>query len=55
MCSSDLYTHETKTILEGLAALAPATLACMHGSSFNGDGAQALRELGDVLEKNFGP
>ncbi|MEK9645436.1 MAG: MBL fold metallo-hydrolase [Alphaproteobacteria bacterium] len=55
MAGSVPYTHETKTILEGLAALAPTTLACMHGSSFNGDGAQALRELGDVLEKSFGP
>ncbi len=55
MAGSVPYTHETKPILESLAALAPATLACMHGSSFNGDGAQALRDLGDVLEKNFGP
>jgi flavorubredoxin len=55
MAGSVPYTNETKPILESLAALAPATLACMHGSSFNGDGAQALRDLGDVLEKNFGP
>ncbi len=35
--------------------LGPATLACMHGSSFSGDGARALREFGDVLERCFGP
>lgn len=55
MAGSVPYTHETKPILEGLAALAPRTLACMHGSSFAGDGAQALRDLGDVLKRNFGP
>ena len=31
--------------LDGLADLAPRTLAVMHGSSFEGDGAGALREL----------
>ncbi|HEX6421146.1 MAG TPA: MBL fold metallo-hydrolase [Acidimicrobiales bacterium] len=31
--------------LERLAALAPRTLAAMHGSSFEGDGGAALREL----------
>ena len=55
MAGSVPYTHQTKPILESLAALEPTTLACMHGSSFNGDGAQALRDLGAVLEKNFGP
>ena len=49
------YTHQTRPVLEKLAALEPATLACMHGSSYSGDGARALRELGDVLERNFGP
>lgn len=55
MAGSVPYTHETRPILESLAALNPGTLACMHGSSFNGDGAQALRDLGDVLEKHLGP
>lgn len=31
--------------LDRLAGLAPRTLAVMHGSSFEGDGARALREL----------
>lgn len=35
----------TGPALERLAALAPRTLALMHGSSFAGDGARALREL----------
>jgi flavorubredoxin len=33
----------TKPVLERLAALKPRTLAVMHGSSFQGDGAAALR------------
>ena len=55
MAGSVPYTHRTRDILEGLAALGPTTLACMHGSSFSGDGARALREFGDVLERCFGP
>ena len=34
-----------------LAALAPRTLALMHGSSFAGDGAAALRALGDDYDR----
>ena len=55
MAGSVPYTHETRPILNALADLGPATLACMHGSSFTGDGAQALRDLGGVLERYFGP
>lgn len=39
----------TRDVLERLAALAPATLALMHGASFKGDGAKALRDLADGL------
>lgn len=35
----------TGAVLQGLADLRPATLALMHGSSFRGDGAAALRTL----------
>jgi flavorubredoxin len=35
----------TADILEALAGLAPSRLAIMHGSSFEGDGAAALRGL----------
>ncbi|HEY5025219.1 MAG TPA: MBL fold metallo-hydrolase [Acidimicrobiales bacterium] len=37
----------TPTTIEGLAELAPRTLALMHGSSFTGDCAGALRALAD--------
>lgn len=55
MSGSVPYTHQTREIIDGLAALEPTTLACMHGSSFTGDGAGALRDLADVLERQFGP
>jgi flavorubredoxin len=48
------FTPLTAKILEGLAGLSPATLAVMHGSSFAGDGASAIRELGSVLRELFG-
>ena len=44
------FTEETLPILESLAALCPKTLACMHGSSFAGDGGQVLRDFGRILE-----
>ncbi|HEX7461493.1 MAG TPA: MBL fold metallo-hydrolase [Dermatophilaceae bacterium] len=37
-----------------LADLEPATLAIMHGSSYNGDCARLLRELAEVYESRFG-
>jgi flavorubredoxin len=47
----DYFAHapQTSAILERLAAEAPTTLACMHGSAWRGDGAQLLRELSGVL------
>ncbi|MGH6908738.1 MAG: MBL fold metallo-hydrolase [Phenylobacterium sp.] len=41
----------TAATLRGLAALAPATLALMHGSSFRGDGAAALSGLASYCER----
>lgn len=38
-------TPSTPAVVEGLADLEPKTLALMHGSSFAGDGAAALRAL----------
>jgi hypothetical protein len=49
------YTHRTGQILEGLAQLQPTTLATMHGSSYAGDGAKALRELSAVMQEVLGP
>jgi flavorubredoxin len=48
------YTRNTPILLERLAALAPRTLAIMHGSSYEGDGGAALRALDGVLHETFG-
>ena len=45
------YTHNTGRILEGLASLKPQTLATMHGSSFCGDGQEALLDLATVMKE----
>jgi glyoxylase-like metal-dependent hydrolase (beta-lactamase superfamily II) len=47
----DYYAHapDTVAILERLARERPATLACMHGSAFRGDGAALLRALAERL------
>jgi len=49
----DYYAHarDTRARLERLAALAPTTLACMHGSAWRGDGAALLRALADNVER----
>lgn len=48
----DYYAHGkgTPEILERLAALAPQTLACQHGSAYRGDGAALLRALAGILQ-----
>ena len=45
------YTTETERILHGLADLKPTTLATMHGSTFIGDGEQALRDLNQIMRQ----
>lgn len=40
-------------VLSELAALEPTTLALMHGSSFRGDGAAALRALSEQYDRRF--
>ncbi|MEO8604099.1 MAG: MBL fold metallo-hydrolase [bacterium] len=47
----DYFAHapQTRALLDKLAALHPAVLACMHGSSWRGDGATLLRQLADRL------
>jgi flavorubredoxin len=42
-------TKNTRPMLEHLAATAPTTLACMHGSAWRGDGAALLRALADSV------
>ena len=39
--------------IRGLAALAPRTLALMHGPTFTGDGAAALRALADDYDRRL--
>jgi flavorubredoxin len=48
----DYYAHsrDTRATLERLAAAAPTTLACMHGSTWKGDGARLLRALAGAVE-----
>lgn len=47
----DYYSHtqNARAMLERLASAEPTTLACMHGSTWKGDGAKLLRALADVL------
>ena len=45
------YTRQTERNLQKLVDLNPTTIAAMHGSTYTGDGAQALRELGDVMKE----
>ena len=47
----DYYAHapQTAALLAGLAKQAPRTLACMHGSAWQGDGASLLRDLSKAL------
>jgi len=49
----DYYAHgrDQRRHLERLAGLAPATLACMHGSAWQGDGRALLLALADALER----
>lgn len=48
------YTPKTERLLSELAGFAPKTMAIMHGSSFTGDGADALRGLGRAYAEIFG-
>jgi flavorubredoxin len=49
----DYFSHakNTREMLERLAATEPATLACMHGSAWRGDGSSLLRALADELDR----
>lgn len=50
----DYYAHapDTGTMLERLAQPKPTTLACMHGSTWRGDGAALLRALADSVARS---
>lgn len=47
----DYFAHapQTPATIERLADLQPRTLACMHGSAWQGDGAALLRQLAQAL------
>ena len=49
----DYYAHAPHTgeALRRLAAQAPRTLACMHGSAWEGDGAEMLRRLAEAVTR----
>lgn len=53
----DYFAHapQSRAMLDRLAATAPATLACMHGSAWRGDGAALLRALADSIEADARP
>jgi flavorubredoxin len=44
------HTRNAPALLEKLAATEPATLACMHGSAWQGDGGNLLRALAAAWE-----
>jgi hypothetical protein len=47
----DYFAHapDSAATLRRLAELQPATLACMHGSAYRGDGGALLRALAERL------
>jgi flavorubredoxin len=53
----DYFAHATRTaeLLDKLAATAPTTLACMHGSAWRGEGAALLRALAQALAQDTTP
>lgn len=50
MFGASCLTPNTAPTIRRLAELAPTTIAVMHGASFTGDGAAALRALADDYE-----
>jgi flavorubredoxin len=50
---STCLTPQTAPTIRRLADLAPTTLALMHGSSYNGDGAKALLALADDYDRRL--
>ncbi len=48
------YTPYTDSTLQRLAALEPQTLAVMHGSSYRGDGREAIISLAEVIREAIG-
>ena len=58
IAAEDLFKYSSLnpgmgTTIRGLTKLAPRTLALMHGPSFAGDGAAALRALADDYDRQI--
>ena len=51
MFQSSCLNPQMGATIRGLAELKPRTMALMHGPSFSGDGAAALRALGDDYDR----
>ena len=49
----DYYSHtrNLRSLMAGLISAEPKTLACMHGSAWQGDGAELLSQLADALQE----
>jgi hypothetical protein len=54
LLNSISYSSTTKRQMAKLAALQPRTLAIMHGSSFAGDGGNAIRNLASAMKEVLG-
>jgi len=55
LANSTPYTAKTEGILHHLAKLEPQRLAVMHGSTFVGDGGNALRNLAVMMKDVLAP
>jgi len=55
LAGSAPYTRNTGKVLQDLASYRPKTLAVMHGSSYSGDGAQALLDLDGMMRDVLDP
>lgn len=53
MFQATCLTPQTAPTINRLADLSPTTLAIMHGPSYSGDGAAALRTLADAYESRL--
>jgi glyoxylase-like metal-dependent hydrolase (beta-lactamase superfamily II) len=49
----DYYSHtkDVHSLMAGLVATSPTTLACMHGSAWQGDGGRLLSKLAESLDR----
>jgi hypothetical protein len=54
LLNSISYSSTTERQMAKLAALQPRTLAIMHGSSFAGDGGNAIRNLASAMKEVLG-